>query len=181
LNPEARLLDETTTPEDPPDTATGEVGVWLQPRPRSSWSTGAQKESPSSCPQPQEQNVRPGPPTSDLLPESTVRALSDLYFAKVHPIIPILNEEEYRRSLSHFFPSMPLVHAVCLVVAKDSDARHTPQASTVRRCCGTCPAILQPTPRFLGHGLAASNVHQEDDPGSHSWTALPPSRRLRWR
>ncbi len=122
LNPEARLLDETTSPEDAPDTATGEVGVWLQPRPRSSWSTGAQKESPSSCPQPQEQNVRPGPPTSDLLPESTVRALSDLYFAKVHPIIPILNEEEYRRSLSHFFPSMPLVHAVCLVVAKDSDA-----------------------------------------------------------
>ncbi|KAL3965647.1 hypothetical protein ACCO45_002651 [Purpureocillium lilacinum] len=96
LNPEARLLDETTSPEDAPDTATGEVGVWLQPRPRSSWSTGAQKESPSSCPQPQEQ--------------------------KFHPIIPILNEEEYRRSLSHFFPSMPLVHAVCLVVAKDSDA-----------------------------------------------------------
>jgi hypothetical protein len=48
--------------------------------------------------------------------------LSDLYFANIHPIIPLLNEEEYWQSLSRGTIPTPLVHVVCLVAAKDNGA-----------------------------------------------------------
>lgn len=124
LNPEARLLDETTSPEETPDTATGEVGVWLRPQLSGRRSINADHTSPvaRSPPTQKPHLTYPRPPLSDVVPESSIRALSDLYFAKVHPIIPILNEEEYRHSMSQYSIPMPLIHVVCLIVAKDSDA-----------------------------------------------------------
>ncbi|KAI5459471.1 hypothetical protein BGZ63DRAFT_360808 [Mariannaea sp. PMI_226] len=48
--------------------------------------------------------------------------LSDIYFQNIHPIIPLLNKEEYYQCLKQSSIRMPLVHAVCLVAAKDGKA-----------------------------------------------------------
>jgi hypothetical protein len=50
--------------------------------------------------------------------------LSDVFFKNIHPVIPLLDEEEYRRTSSQGSIHAPLVHAVCLVAAKDNEARH---------------------------------------------------------
>ena len=61
-------------------------------------------------------------PASDLLSDRTIKVLSDIYFANMHPIIPLLNEEEYWQLLSRRTIPTPLVHVVCLLAAKDNAA-----------------------------------------------------------
>ncbi|KAI0973789.1 hypothetical protein F4678DRAFT_486952 [Xylaria arbuscula] len=61
-------------------------------------------------------------PVSDLIPMERISALSDLHFSHIHPIIPILNEQEYRESLSGSRTLAVLAHVVCLLAAKDNDA-----------------------------------------------------------
>ncbi|KAH7160660.1 hypothetical protein EDB81DRAFT_322935 [Dactylonectria macrodidyma] len=121
LNPEARLLDESATPDDSQDTTTNGIGVWVQPRKCSNCSPSGESCSPI-------QSIEGRPPersspVSDLISEETMKVLSDIYFTTVHPIIPILNEHEYRQSLrlSHIQPA--LAHAVCIVAAKDHSAQ----------------------------------------------------------
>ncbi|VUC32659.1 unnamed protein product [Clonostachys rosea] len=53
---------------------------------------------------------------------STIEALSAIYFETVHPLLPILNETEYRHELESRTILAPLVHAVCLVAAKATTA-----------------------------------------------------------
>lgn len=59
---------------------------------------------------------------SDLLPDESIEALSTLYFARMHPLIPLLNEEDYWQALLQGTIQTPLVHVVCLLAAKDSHA-----------------------------------------------------------
>jgi hypothetical protein len=48
--------------------------------------------------------------------------LIDIYFEKIHPILPLLEEEEFRRNHAGGVVPEPLVHAMCLAAAKDADA-----------------------------------------------------------
>ncbi|KAJ3513365.1 hypothetical protein NM208_g15196 [Fusarium decemcellulare] len=59
---------------------------------------------------------------SDIVPVETIAALSELYFAKVHPLLPILNEGDYRQSFILGTLPAALAHAVCLLAAKDASA-----------------------------------------------------------
>lgn len=120
-NPEARLFDETTTPKVAEHATRDEVGVWIHPRACSNCSP-----STDSCPPTyllEGKLGEPIPPVSTLISKETITILSDIYFADVHPIIPLLNEKEYRQFFrdSNIFPA--LVHAVCLVAAKAHAAR----------------------------------------------------------
>ena len=48
--------------------------------------------------------------------------LIDVYFRKVHPILPLLDEAEFRRNYAGGIVPEALAHAVCLVAAKHSEA-----------------------------------------------------------
>ncbi|PLB48650.1 hypothetical protein P170DRAFT_509417 [Aspergillus steynii IBT 23096] len=123
LNPEARLLDKTTTPEDAQNMAPGEVGVWVQPHPCSKCASGVEECSPSRPHPPSTGRLsRFLPPGSDMLSGKTIKALSEIYFNNIHPMIPLLNEEQYWQSLSRGTAPVPLVHVLCLVAAKDAAA-----------------------------------------------------------
>lgn len=122
-NPEARLLDEHHSPEDAQETNPGKVGVWIQPGPKS--PTGYTNNPcfpPTQYSSPKRGPGRSQYPVSDLLSDNTIKVLSGFYFANMHPIIPLLNEEEYWQSLSRGTIPMPLVHVVCLLAAKDNGA-----------------------------------------------------------
>ncbi|KAJ5862583.1 hypothetical protein N7455_006651 [Penicillium solitum] len=124
-NPEARLLDEHHSPEDAQETNPGKVGVWIQPGPK-----GPTGNTNNPCFSPTQHSFpKRGPghsqyPVSDLLSDNTIKVLSGFYFANMHPIIPLLNEEEYWQSLSRGAIPMPLVHVVCLLAAKDNGAEN---------------------------------------------------------
>jgi hypothetical protein len=86
--------------------------------------------------------VNKGSTSSNLLSNTTIKELSKIYFANVHPMIPLLDEAEYWQSFAWYTVSIPLVHAVCLIAAKDSAAekhlRLLPSKETivpVRRPC----------------------------------------------
>lgn len=123
LNPEARLLGEPISPEASEDMETGETGVWVQPQlltppeigPGSSDGTSTYSGSPKMSAQARI--------VSDLVSEITIYALSNIFFANIHPTIPLLNEEEYRQGLLQGTIPMSLVHTVCLIAAKDIEAR----------------------------------------------------------
>ena len=48
--------------------------------------------------------------------------LIDIYFRKVHPLLPLLDEDDFRRNHAGGIVPEPLVHAMCLVAAKDPEA-----------------------------------------------------------
>lgn len=119
LNPEARLLDETTSPEDSQDVSPDLLGIWIKPRRCTTCGNGHQGRSPSEVSAP----LRLALPVSDLLPEPTVTALSNIYFENIHPIIPILDQGDYQQTLVQGTVPMPLAHVVCLLAAKHHSAR----------------------------------------------------------
>ncbi|KAK4550488.1 hypothetical protein LTR36_000067 [Oleoguttula mirabilis] len=60
---------------------------------------------------------------SDQRPHPAVlRPLIDVYFEKIHPILPLLDEAEFRQQHAGGLVPEPLAHALCLVAAKDADA-----------------------------------------------------------
>ncbi|PWY95413.1 hypothetical protein BO94DRAFT_620863 [Aspergillus sclerotioniger CBS 115572] len=123
LNPEARLLDETTSPEDAQDMTPGEVGVWIRPQPSSNGGASRDRRNLLARYRPSTIGSEPiYPPISNLLSEETIKQLSDIYFANIHPLIPVLNKEEYLELFSQRSVPTPLVHIVCLLAAKDHSA-----------------------------------------------------------
>ncbi|KGO51286.1 Transcription factor, fungi [Penicillium expansum] len=123
LNPEARLLDEHHSPEDVQETNPRKVGVWIQPGPNNKCgNTDNTGFAPTQYSSPKRGLGRLQYPISDLLSDNTIKVLSGFYFANIHPIIPLLDEEEYWQSLSRGTIPMPLVHVVCLLAAKDNGA-----------------------------------------------------------
>lgn len=125
LNPEARLLDKTTTPEDVQGMETGDVGVWIQPRQRATNATPGQR-APSSrlFPSSHRQHGQCPSPISNILSQGTIATLSKIYFEKFHKVIPLLNEEEYWATMRRATIPPSLVHVVCLLAAKDCDAEN---------------------------------------------------------
>lgn len=123
LNPQARLIrGNAASLDDEEELAPGEVGVWLQAqaRPCSKCGCRPDRRSPSTTISPISRGLRPA--ASDLVSYETIKVLSDLYFANIHPVLPLLNEEEYWQSLSGGTIPLSLVHVVCLTAAKDHAA-----------------------------------------------------------
>ncbi|KAJ6024802.1 hypothetical protein N7540_005599 [Penicillium herquei] len=59
---------------------------------------------------------------ADIVSLQTVKFLSKIYFANVDPIVPLPDENEYWQGLARGTISIPLVHVVCPIAAKDSAA-----------------------------------------------------------
>ena len=121
LNPEARLVEEEVSPGESQGISPEKVGVWVQARPgsKSTTSDGFSLIINSH------DNVLPNqlyPSISDLVKTEDILTLSNLYFANIHPMVPILNEKEYRQCLANFTIPMALAHVVCLIAAKDNAA-----------------------------------------------------------
>ena len=58
------------------------------------------------------------------LPMATREALASIYFSKINPIIPLLEEDDFVKAQAESSVSIFLERAVCLVAAKDIGATH---------------------------------------------------------
>ncbi|KAI0550369.1 hypothetical protein F4679DRAFT_543065 [Xylaria curta] len=130
LNPEARLIDDVdniTSPEQAQDTSADKVGVWVRQHPYNARisSDDVSPGQPASRNRDRDQlsfTSNPYLPISNLVSNDDILALINLYFANVHPIIPLLNEHEFRQSLYSKKGHLALIHVICLIAAKDSAA-----------------------------------------------------------
>ncbi|KAG9233582.1 hypothetical protein BJ875DRAFT_485026 [Amylocarpus encephaloides] len=101
LNPESAFLDR------PPTVSQGQpqdkyIGVWLEER-----------RPPEG---PLEQQSVP------ILRVEDQEALIGIYFARANTLLPILEEDEFRAAYATSTLPTPLIHAVCLVAVKESQA-----------------------------------------------------------
>ena len=106
--------------------------------------------------------------------------LIDIYFKKIQPILPLLDEDEFRRNHARGVVPEALVYAVCLVAAKDPEAephlKLSDSSTTVsaRRFCsmlhGSVSAGLRVPVRFekitLIRILALTSLHSEGADGA---------------
>ena len=120
LDPESRLLDINKSPEDIFDTYPKVSGIWVHEN--ASDAQSASHSATSSVCDHGEERTLTTPSISDILSKETVTGLSELYLMKIHPLLPILNVQEYRQSLYSGTVSTALAHAICLVAAKDHTA-----------------------------------------------------------
>ncbi|KAJ4245221.1 hypothetical protein NW762_014091 [Fusarium torreyae] len=130
LNPEARLLEDNDSPDKEQHVAAAKVGVWVRDRRACTKCVGA----PKGCSPGTSGNIHTSnhehsqlsmhlpAAFSDIVPVETIAALSELYFVKIHPLLPILNEGDYRQSFISGTLPAPLAHVVCLLAAKDASA-----------------------------------------------------------
>lgn len=115
LNPEARLLDNANSPEEAQNIAPDKVGVWIHnPRPCITNASNSSHRSRLSTHIPSV--------VSDLVCSESIAALSEIYFAKIHPLLPILNQDDYQQSFVSGTLPPALAHVVCLLAAKDASA-----------------------------------------------------------
>ncbi|KAJ5715896.1 uncharacterized protein N7483_013077 [Penicillium malachiteum] len=117
LNPEARLLEEEASPEDMEHISSDDVVFWIHPD-----STRTSENRPFNKNPYQGESTSYRSMATDIMSLQTVKTLSKIYFANVHPIVPLLDENEYWQGLARGAISTPLVHVVCLIAAKDSVA-----------------------------------------------------------
>jgi hypothetical protein len=101
--------------------------------------------------------------------------LIDIYFNKIHPILPLLDEEEFRQNHAGGIIPEALVHAMCLVAAKDVEAEphlklsDSPATVSPRQFCsilhGSVVGALRVPVRFekvtLIQILALTSLHTE--------------------
>lgn len=116
LLPEAGLIDGSTPSHDVQHTSAKKVaGVWVSRR-----SPHNMSNPPRTTPA--RVLNRLSQDSSDLIGPDDLSALVNLYFADINPIIPVLNEHEFRISLSRNSIPAPLIHVVCLLAAKHQAA-----------------------------------------------------------
>lgn len=61
--------------------------------------------------------------TTDVLPaKQELDRLVNIYFHRIHPLLPLLDEDEIRCQIYEETISMPLLQAICLVASKDRAA-----------------------------------------------------------
>jgi hypothetical protein len=117
LNPEAALLHRPVPSSK--KQSNDDIGVWVD---RSTWDELVRQKAEGGS------NVDSGSIANlgfrhGQRPHSAILGpLIDIYFRKVHPILPLLDEDEFRRNHVGGLVPEPLVHAMCLIAAKDPEA-----------------------------------------------------------
>jgi hypothetical protein len=91
------------------------IGVWVDKR---EWDALVRQRNDQAAPK----SVNESHNTRDEPRAAAVGPLIDIYFLKLHPILPLLDEAEFRHEYANGAVPEPLTHAMCLVAAKDSDA-----------------------------------------------------------
>lgn len=90
-----------------------DVGIWVD---RREWDALCQKHSNSLDQDHSADSENHRPHAAAIAP------LIDIYFRRVHPIMPVLEEDEFRRDYDSGKVPEALLHAICLVAAKDTEA-----------------------------------------------------------
>lgn len=128
MNPGTALLHHTGPDIPIENRQPSDVGIWLD---RKEWDALRQKNSTSH-----EHDSMAG--SGNQRPHATAIApLIDIFFRRIHPVLPVLEEDEFREA--HASEKVPeaMVLAICLVAAKDAQA-----ASHLRLAEGN--AVLAP-------------------------------------
>ncbi|KAK0886696.1 hypothetical protein LTR02_017907 [Friedmanniomyces endolithicus] len=126
-------------------------------------------------------------PPRDQRPHSAVLGpLIDVYFTKIHPILPLVDEVEFRAQQAEGEVPEPLVHALCLVAAKDTKAwihlkiQASPSTLPPREFCsrlhasvtGALRAPCQYDKVTLIRILALASMHSEGPDGAEESSML---------
>jgi hypothetical protein len=99
-----------------------DIGVWVDKR---EWDALVRQKIDSAA----GTSIDKAPCTEDKPSPAVVEPLIAIYFSKIHPILPLLDEAEFRREFTNNTVAEPLVHAMCLVAAKDAAAEPHMQLS----------------------------------------------------
>ena len=174
-----RPVPGTGGPKQPND----DIGVWVD---RNEWDALV-KQKADATNNPSQTIVSNYGFRHNQRPHSAVLGpLIDIYFKKVHPILPLLDEGEFRQNHAGGIVPEPLVHAMCLVAAKDFEAephlRLSDSPSTVppRQFCtilhGSVVGALRVPVRFekitLIRILALTSLHSEGPDGAEEASLL---------
>lgn len=124
-------------------------------------------------------------PKISYKPHSTmIPPLIDIYFRRIHPVLPILSESEFRQSHAEGMANETLVHAICNAAAKDAEAAShlrltdSPGPLAPREFCSrlhtTVKAALKIPAQFekltLIRILALASLHAEGQDGGEEAT-----------
>lgn len=104
-NPVVSLLDHRGSRRHRSQSPEDHLGAWLD------------EERPPSL-QDEAGNV-----TDNLPPKPELDELINIYFRRIHPLLPLLDEDEVRSQVSTGSISIPLLQAICLVSSKDQGAK----------------------------------------------------------
>ncbi|KAL1297667.1 hypothetical protein AAFC00_006220 [Neodothiora populina] len=126
LNPEASMIAETQASRAP-SRDRHNLGIWLQHDQKDQIDVSERtlgrshdfraKERPSTW-------TSDGASSKSLLPDPVAQmALMDIYFARIHPILPILDEHQMRRDCINGTASPIVKQAMFLATSKDARAR----------------------------------------------------------
>lgn len=113
MNPEAALLNRGSSGNGLTPRPNEDLGIWVD---RREWDALIKQKNNAEATT--EQTTR-----GDQRPHSAVLGpLIDVYFKKIHPFLPLIEETEFRESHAGGLVPEPLAHAMCLLAAKDVDA-----------------------------------------------------------
>ncbi|KAK5163635.1 uncharacterized protein LTR77_010584 [Saxophila tyrrhenica] len=182
LIPESTLLNRPvpSTTKQPND----DIGVWVD---RSTWdnllktnpaATTTNHDSPLATTTSSRSGQRPH--------SAVLGPLIDVYFTKIHPLLPLLSEPDFRSAHAAGHIPEPLVHAMCLAAAKDPSAtphlRLSDSSTTLppRQFCtilhASVTGSLRAPVRFekvtLIRTLALTSLHNEGPEGAEEASLL---------
>ena len=184
LNPEATLLNRpvpaTNSSQKQPN---DDIGVWVG---RKEWDAIMKQKNDAANTASQNSVTEYGFRPNQRPHSAVLGPLIDIYFKKVHPILPLLDEAEFRQSHAGGVVPEPLVHSMCLVAAKDSEAEphlklsDSPATVPPRQFCSILHASvtggLTVPVRFekitLIRVLALTSMHTEGSEGAEEASIL---------
>ncbi|KAI9929306.1 hypothetical protein MW887_000773 [Aspergillus wentii] len=125
LNPVALFVGDTSSRLLRGRTCQSDVGVWLD---REGDILRNQEDISHGQPSDGNVHIEPSPryrnrQTEPLLPpRQSQQALMNIYFQRIHPVLPLINQDDFQAQFRDQTASPQLVQAICLVAAKDHSA-----------------------------------------------------------
>lgn len=115
LHPEAGFLERNSSrPRHPGAKATANVGVWVD---KQEWNELIRQRDAATSGSASDSQDRMPKPTP-----SQIAGLVDVYFRKIHPMLPLIDELEFREAFAAGVVPEPYLYAICIVAAKDKEA-----------------------------------------------------------
>ena len=177
LLPPATFLNRPVPGNGTPKQPNDDIGVWVD---RKEWDALVKQKNDAATNGNQMLISNYGFRHNQRPHSAVLGPLIDIYFRKIHPILPLLDEGEFRQNHVGGIVPEPLVHAMCLVAAKDSEAEphlklsDSPSTVRPRQFCtilhGSIVGALKVPVRFekvtLIRILALTSLHSEGADGA---------------
>jgi hypothetical protein len=115
LHPEAGFLERNSSrPRHPGAKATTNVGVWVD---KQEWNELIRQRDAANSGTASDSQDRMPKPTAEQ-----IAGLVDVYFRKIHPMLPLIDELEFREAFAAGVVPEAYLYAICIVAAKDKEA-----------------------------------------------------------